>query len=158
MYRQEIIRTFFFVLFFSVGTASLGISVLSVDLVQDYQNRQYMTSSKQSLEEIRELNYEYDALLAQLENDPNLVTRLAPATLGTEQSEPNTVYPKISANTLAAARKAITKSDDQPNEPVLPAWLERSIEPQKRKALFYSGIALVLISFVCFRPAKKVST
>jgi hypothetical protein len=157
MFRHDFIRAVFFVLFFSIGTAALGIAVLSDDLVQYYQDRNYLNTARDSLEKIRELNYDYDALLAQFENDPNLLRRLAPATLGAGLSDPNIAYPKISAQQLAAARKALSK-EDQSNEPVLPAWLERCIEPQKRKALFYSGIALVLISFVCFRPAKKVST
>ncbi len=157
MYRQDIIRVIFFVLFFSIGTASMGVSVLSDDLVRYYQNRQYLDSARQSLEKIRAINEDYDALMNQLENDPNLVKRIAAVTLGTNQSEPNTAYPKATAEQLAAAKKALTDPNDLSVEPVIPKWLSRCIEPQKRRTLFFSGIALVLISFVCFRPARNVS-
>jgi hypothetical protein len=152
---QEAIRAFFFILFFFAGTAALGLSVLCEDMVQYYQNRQHIVLAKESIEKARILNEDYDALLSQLENDPNLVRRLAQATVGTAINEPNTAYPRPTQNELIAAREALTGPDEQSQEPQLPRWLARSIEPQKRKTLFLSGIALILISFVCFRPGHS---
>lgn len=154
MQRPDIIRTVLFVLFFSVGASSLGISVLIEDLFQYYQNRQLAESARESLEKLKSLNDSYNMILAQLENDPNRLKRLAPAALGSEPSDPNTVYPRVTARQLAAARRALTDPNSESMEPVIPKWLSRCSEPRKRIATFSSGIALILISFICFRPAK----
>ncbi|MGB2865332.1 MAG: hypothetical protein WBC05_18530, partial [Sedimentisphaerales bacterium] len=103
------------------------------------------------------LNTDYDVLLERLEEDPNLVIdRLAPATLGTQSEDPNTVYPRVTSRQLAAARKALMeKSNREFTEAAMPEWLSRCSEPRNRMLLFISGVVLVLISFVCFRPAKR---
>lgn len=157
MQRQEIIRTILFVLFFSIGAGSLGISVLCEDLVQYYQNRELAEAAQNSLEKLKALNDDYNMLLAQLEQDPNLLKRIAPVTLGTEQPDPNTVYPRATARQLAAARRALTDPNSEPVEPAIPRWLSRCSEPRKRMTLFFSGIALILISFICFRPARPAN-
>ena len=155
MQRSDIIRMLFFTLFFSVGAGSLGVSVLCEDLVRYYQNRQLTESARESLEKLKSLNDAYNMILAQLEEDPNRLKRLAPVTLGAEQEDPNTVYPKVTARQLAAARKALTDPNNESIKPAIPKWLSRCSEPRKRTALFISGIALILISFICFRPAKQ---
>ena len=152
---KEIIRVIFFILFFSIGAASMGVSVLCEDLLDYYQNLRYIDSARQSIEKVRALTEDYDALLSQLENDPNLVRRLIQATVGIEQDEPNTVHPRATPEELAAARDALTNADEKSAQPDIPRWLIRSIKPQKRRMLFLSGIALILIAFVCFRPAPS---
>jgi hypothetical protein len=149
------IRTIFFVLFFAFGAASLGLSVLCEDLLQYYQNRRLAMAARQSLEKLKALNDDYNMLLAQLAEDPNLVKRLAPPYLP-EHTDPNTVYPRVTARQLAAARRALTDPNQESAEPPIPAWLSRSSDPTKRLALFISGIALILISFICFRPVSDV--
>jgi hypothetical protein len=156
MFRKIItIRTIFYVLFFAFGAASLGLSVLCEDLYQYYQNRQLARAARHSLEKLKALNDDYNMLLSQLDEDPNLIKRLAPAAIGSEQPDPNTVYPRVTARQLAAARRALTDPNQQAAEPVIPGWLSRCSEPPKRLALFVSGIALILISFICFRPASN---
>jgi hypothetical protein len=152
---QEAIRVFFFIVFFSIGAASLGISVLCDDLFDYYKNLRYIDSARISIERARALNDDYDALLSRLENDPNLVRRLIQATVGIEQNEPNTVRPRATPEALAAARDVLTDPNEQPVEHAIPRWLNRCMEPQKRRTLFLSGIALVLIAFVCFRPSSS---
>lgn len=149
------IRTVFFVLFFAFGAASLGLSVLCEDLYKYYQSRQLARAARQSLEKLKALNDDYNMLLSQLAEDPNLIKRLAPAAIGNEQTDPNTVYPRATARQLAAARRALTDPNQQGPEPVIPGWLSRCGDPVKRMALFVSGIALILISFICFRPISN---
>lgn len=155
MQKPDVIRTVLFVLFFSVGAGSLGASVLCEDLIQYYQNRQLAKAAQESLGKLKSLNNDYDILLARLEQDPNLVKRIAPVTLGRDQPEPNTVYPRATAEQLAAARRALTDPNSETVEPVIPRWLSRCSEPRKRMALFFSGIVLILISFICFRPVRQ---
>jgi len=154
MRSQNIIRTVLFVVFFGIGAAALSGAIVCDDLLQHYQNRQLLRTAEENLERLTKLNADYDAVLGELEADPNVFKRLAPATLGTEPADANTVYPKATAEHLAAARRALAKdTSGQPAAPQKPGWLERCNEPRRRIVLFASGAFLILISFVCFGPA-----
>ena len=157
MQGRKVIQAVFFVLFFSIGAASLSSSVLFDDLILYYQNKQFLRAAQKSLDRLKSLNADYDVLLERLEEDPNLVVdRLAPATLGTKTVDANTVYPRARSRQLAAARKALMEeSNGESTEAAMPQWLKRCSEPRNRILLFFSGVVLVLISFVCFRPAKQ---
>jgi hypothetical protein len=157
MQGRKVIQAVLFFLFFSIGAASLSSSILCDDLIQYYQNKQLLRTSQKSLERLESLNMDYDALLKRLKEDPNLIIeRLAPATFGTEPEDPNTVYPRASSRQLAAARKAlIEESNRKSAEAAMPQWLGRCSEPPNRILLFVSGVVLVLVSFVCFRPAER---
>ena len=156
MRRQNITRTFWFVVFFSIGAAALSGSVLCDEMLQYYKNKQLLTDAEDSLNRLKSLNTDYEALLRQLKEDPNFVKRIAPAALGTEPSEEETVYPKVTPEQLAAARKALAKDvNSQGAEPTLPGWLIRCNNSRHRVALFLSGGFLIIISFVWFGPARK---
>ena len=159
MQGRNIIRMILFVIFFSIGAASLGVSILCDDLVQYYQNRQLLKVTRQSLNRLESLNADYDALLEQLEKDPNLVKRLGPATLGTEPEDANAVYPRATPEQLTAAHEALAKNqNDQSAGPMLPEWLTRCSEPRRRITLFIAGSVLILISFTCFTPTRQSPT
>lgn len=162
MQGRNVIRAILFVLFFSIGAASLSGSILCDDLVQYYQNRQLATAAQRSLERLKSLNIDYDILLEQLEKDPNFVDRLERATLGIKPEDTNTVYPRVTAEQLAAARRALTEETNRESavgadgeQAVLPEWLSRCKEPQRKLMLFISGVALILTSFICFGPPKQ---
>jgi len=152
-----------FVVFFSIGAAALSGSILCNDLLRYYRNKQLLKTAEVSLNQLESLNTDYDALLQQLQKDPNFVRRIAPATLGTEPEDANTVYPKATTEQLAAARKVLTEDSagrrpaesQQPTEPIIPDWITRCSEPPQRVVLFLAGAFLILISFICFGPAKQ---
>lgn len=155
MQRQNVIRAFLFVVFFSVGAAALGGSILCEDLARHYRNKHFLKEAKELSERLDSLNADYDALLRRLEEDPNLIKRIAPVTLGAEHEDVQTAYPKATDEQLAVSRKALEKEVERDlNEPVIPKWLVRCSEPRRRIMLFVCGAALILISFVCFGPAK----
>ena len=158
MLKQNIIRTFLFVAFFSVGAAALGVSILVDDLLRYYHNRQLLETAKRSLQRLELLNSDYDALLQQLQGDADFVKRIAPATVGSEPADTNAVYPKATAEQLAAAQKVLSEDfDRQRTQPTVPEWLRRCSQPRRRTVLFLSGAFLILISFVFFSPAKEKS-
>jgi len=151
MLRQSGFQAFFFVVFFSIGAAALGVAVLSDDFVQYYRNKYLVREAQLSLQRLESLNAEYDALLDELGQDPNLLKRIAPLTLGTQPSDPNTAYPKARARELAVARKALMEQTEQETaELSIPTWLRRCSEPAKRLLLFISGASLILIALICF--------
>jgi len=156
---QGIIHFLLFVLFFSAGAVALGGAVLSDDLVRYWRNKQLLADAQESIERLKSLNAEYDALLVELEKDPNALKRVAPAILGTEPADPCTAYPRARAQELAIARRALLDEAEQAEaRVVVPQWLERASEPRRRMALFISGAGLVLISLVFFTsdaPPKR---
>lgn len=155
MQGRKFIQAVLFFLFFSIGAASLSSSILCDDLIRYYQNKQLLKTAQGSLSRLESLNTDYDVLLKRLEEDPNLIVeRLAPVTLGTGTQDPNTVYPRVTSQQLAAARKALMEeSSRETAEVTMPQWLRRCSKSRNRILLFISGVVLVLISFVCFRPA-----
>lgn len=158
MLRQYITQAILFLIFFSIGALSLATSVLCEDLVQYYQNKQLLKDAQESLEKVKLLTNEYDILLSKLENDPNLAKRVARNTLGTEPEDPNVINPKVKAEMLDAARKALGNDSNQPQEvqdtSIIPGWLSRCSRPRNRIALFVSGVFLIMISLICFRPVE----
>lgn len=158
MQRQGIFHLLFFVIFFSVGAAALGAAVLCDDLVRYCRNEHLVQEAELSLRRLESLNAEYDVLLEQLENDPNLLKRIAPVTLGAQPDEPCAVYPRARVRELAVARKTLREqADRETTEAPVPRWLRRCSEPAKRIMLFIAGAGLVLISLVCFtsNPAQE---
>jgi|WetSurMetagenome_2_1015567.scaffolds.fasta_scaffold224600_1 hypothetical protein len=155
MNKSEIIRIILFILFFSVGAASLGTSVLCDDLVKYYQNVQFTQSARQSVEKLEIMNEDYGSILVNLDEDPNYIKRIAPVVSGSEYLDANAAYPKATARELAMARKAFADSDEDAEKTAIPNWLSRCSQSRNKMILFFSGVALILISFVCFRPAQN---
>jgi hypothetical protein len=158
MERQNILRTLLFVVFFSIGTAVLSGSILSDDLLRYYQNKQLLKQAETSLTRLETLNADYDMLLQQLQEDTNLIKRIAPVTLGTEPEAEDTIYPKVTIEQLAAAREALTEdSNRKTTEPKMPDWVVRCTKPPQRTVLALAGAFLILISFIWFGPAGQKS-
>lgn len=154
MRGQNILRAIFFVVFFSVGAAALSISVLCDELVLYYQNKRLLAEEEETLRRLEVLDNDYDVLLEQLEEDPNFVERIAPATLGAEPAEGNTVYPKATMDELAAAREVLGSSDKQAGEVDVPGWIVRCSREPNKIILFLAGAFLILISFIFFGPSR----
>ena len=163
MQGRNLIRAILFVLFFSIGAGSLSVSILCKDLVQHYQNADLLRAAEESLDSLRSLNSDYAVVIERLQadpNDPNAVKHLARVTLGPEHQEPNTVYPRPTAELLAAARRAMASDsndrDREQAESTMPGWLSRASEPRRKTALFICGVVLILTSLVCFGPRKDL--
>jgi hypothetical protein len=156
MNRSTILQAFLFAVFFSIGAAAVAMSVLSADLMKYYHSRQLLVQSEKILGRLESLNKDYDTLLKQLESDPNLARRLAPAALGAAYADPNAVYPRAKALELAAARKALFKETTQePGGQAVPKWVINCAEPKRKFALFIAGAGLIVVSLVCFTPSKQ---
>ena len=140
--------------FFAVGTAALSVSILSDKLVGHYKGKQILDEMQLSVSRLESLNEDYDALLERLQSNPDTFKLIVPATLGSEPNDANSVYPSATPQSLAATKKALMK-DLQQHEDCLPVWLSRCSTARYRKALFLSGTALILLSFVCFNYAKS---
>ena len=163
MQGRTVIRAILFVVFFCIGAGSLSVSILCDDLVRYYRNTELLAAAEKSLEKLKSLNADYDAVIAMLQsdpNDPNSVKHLARVTLGPEHRDPNTVYPRATADQLAAARRVLAAHSDDPASPqagsAMPGWLERCSDPRRKLALFICGVVVILTSLVCFGRRKEV--
>ena len=145
-----------FVVFFGAGASALSVSILCEDLLGYYNNRELLRREEELLGQLESLEADYDIVLEQLEDDPNVVKRIAPAALGAEHDEADTAYPKARAEELGAARKALEEEKKKGMaEAAVPAWLKRCCGSLQRMVLFIAGGFLVLISFICFGPASE---
>lgn len=163
MQGRNVIRAILFVLFFSIGVGSLSISILCDEMVQYYRNAELVAAAEELLAKLESLNADYDAVIEMLQsdpNDPNSVKHLARVTLGPEHRDPNTVYPRATADQLAAARRVLAAHSDEqtPGEAgsSMPRWLNRASEPRRKLTLFICGVVLILSSLVCFGRRKDV--
>ena len=153
---QNILQTLVFVVFFSIGAAATSISILCGDLSQYYHNRQLLKEAEAALDRLESLNADYDVLLQQLEEDPNRIKRIAPAIIGIDRQDTNTIYPKATPEQLDAARRALTEEPNQQfHESMTPFWLTRCCEPRRKMMLFFCGAVLLLVSLVWFGSGKQ---
>ncbi len=161
---QNIIRKLIFMVFFGIGAAAVAGSILCDDLTAYFRNKLLLDDAQEAITQLKSLNSEYDELLSQLDADPNLFERIAPAALGIEHQEQNTVYPSATLEQLAIARRALALNskfkiqDSKLPTNSVPAWLSRCSEPRRRMALFFVGAGLILTSFICFGFPKKLKT
>lgn len=155
MQSQKILRTILFAVFFCIGAVGLSVSVLCEDLLRYYRNSAALNNAEETLERLKSLNEDYEALLQQLSQDPNLLKRVVAITLRNTTPEPNTVYPDVTPEQLEAARQALMEdAGNKTDQPITPFWLQRSSKQPQRTALFIAGAFLIVISFVCFRTAN----
>ena len=158
MLRENILRTLLFIVFFSIGMGAFAFSIWVDELLLGrYELKRELASVERDNEILKKLISNYEAVLTQINSDPNIDKRIATAVLGIEPDvDANTIYPKVTAERLAAARKALEEDlGDKGVEPMMPDWLGRCSEPHRRILLFLSGAFLILISFVCFGSAKQ---
>jgi len=163
MQGRNILRTFFFCAFFGIGAAALSGSVLCDVLLKFYRSELLLHAQQQRTKDLKSLIADYNALLTEIEKDPNFVRRIAPATLGTEPDDADTIYPRATFEQLEATRKILTDDSNQQlaslrsgsNESAVPRWLTRCSEPRRRITLFVAGAFLILVAFVCFGPAGQ---
>ena len=155
-FQASAMKDILFIVFFTIGATALCGAILSQELVRYFENIQLLEESTESVEKLESLISDYDELLKQRQDDPNLIKRAIAITMGVDINEPDTVYPKLTANELQAARITLARQQQEKDKKTaVPQLLLRCNEPQRRLGLFLAGASLVLVSFVCFNPGKK---
>ena len=151
-------RDILFIVFFTVGAAALCGAILSRELMKYFENTQLLEESTASVEKLESLISDYEELLRQRQDDPNLIKRIIAVTMGGEVNDPNTVYPKLTASELQAAKITLAKQQKEiKKKETIPEFIVRCNEPRRRIGLFLAGASLVMVSFICFGPVKKES-
>jgi len=154
---QGIKRTFCFIVFFSIGGAALSISLLGREVFLYVRSKGVLESAEEEQVQLEALNTDYDILLRQLETEPNIVNRIAPAILGKNTAGGNSVLSKAESKHLELAREALAESAFGGTNCTKSSWLQRCIDAKRRTILFLSGSFLILISLMWFGPVGRGS-
>lgn len=149
------VRTLFFMLLFGVGVGALALATLCNDVHVYFHQRRTLAQAEAQLRTLRELNAEFDGLLAHMQTEPNTVRRLVPIVLGRRPEEPNSIFPEAALSVLMLAKQTITSYQDTIPIPEVPAWVERIRMGPRRRAMFASGGALVLIAILWFGMDRR---
>lgn len=151
-----VLRFVFFCLFFAIGTAAMALGILAGEINDYYHSKDKLTATQKQIENIKSLTAEYDAQLHEIENDPNILSRLRLITFGEKPRAEDTVFPR--ASELDAAAAVLLEDQKTPQSPpAVPRWSERISHTKTRKALFGAGAFLVLLAFVFFGTPKPAS-
>jgi hypothetical protein len=148
-------RTVLFMILFGVGVGALALATLCNDVHVYYQQRRTMALAEAQLHTLRELNADYDGLLAHIETEPNAVRRLGPIVLGRLPEEPNSVFPEAALSVLMCAKQVMTSYQDPRPFPEIPAWVQRVRKEPRRQGMFASGGALVLVAILWFGMDRR---
>jgi hypothetical protein len=133
------VRTLLFMLLFGVGVGALALATLCNDVHVYFHQRRTLAQAETQLRTLRDLNAEFDGLLAHMETEPNTVRRLVPIVLGRRPEEPNSVFPEAALSVLMMAKQTITSYKDTIPIPEVPVWVERIRMGPRRRAMFASG-------------------
>ncbi len=157
------LRFILFSIFFAIGAGAITVSILiDPEVTGYYENISQLKQIEQGNERIERLMIQYDAQIAQIEKDPNLLGKLRAITLGVSPALEGAIVPKASKEQLAAAKEALLKDlKSQERTPAVGVWVQRCSEPNNRRVLFAAGCGLILITFIFFgtprhyRPRRR---
>ena len=156
MRKADVWRTVFFCLFVGAGLAALTVSILANELLELYQYRVELQKNEELNQRLQKLSAEYQAIIEQIEEDPNILARLAGVGLGAEPDSFDTAYPKVPEHTrLTAERILLEQRRAASDEPSPPAWLLRCNKPLARTIMFLCSAGLIIVSFICFGTKKQ---
>ncbi len=151
------IRFILFAVFFLVGSGAIVLSLLcEPELKEYYESRAYLNDIRQQNEKIKELTRKYEAQIALIESEPNILERLSPLTFGHKPQAPNTAFPQADNAALRnQTENLLSQIQEKPTENPVPKWLIRVIDRKTRRGLFGAGAGLILITFIFFTLDKE---
>ncbi len=154
MHKAEVWRTVFFCLFVGVGLVALTASILADELLELYLYKAEIRRKEEFNKRLQKLTAEYESVIKQIEDDPNILARLAGVSLGIEPNSVDTAFPRAPEHARLIAEKILLQQQSKADEPAPPDWLMRCNEPLARTIMFLCAAGLIIVSFVCF-GAKK---
>ena len=146
------IRFVLFSVFFLIGTGAVVLSILcDPELKEYYESRGHLAEIQQQNEKIKTLTAKYEAQIALIELEPNILRRLSPLTFGRKPQAPDTAFPEADNEALRhQTGKLLTQIQEKPADDPVPNWLKRILQPRMRQGLFSAGAGLILITFIFF--------
>lgn len=129
------------------------------ELYNYYHNRAALDDLASQNEKIKDLTDQYAARITLIESEPSILERFSTTTFNRKPEAPDTVFPEAGSEKLRAETEKMLKTElaPRPVDP-LPTWLKRVIVPKTRRALFLSGAALVILTFIFFGTPHREHT
>ncbi len=163
MTKQDFFRGLFFALTFAAGTAVLALAFGSQEITDYYQLKIHTETKRRLCEKIETLIADYNSLITEIQADPNVLQKVAPAILGIETPDANSARPQFLDPNLAAVSRELLKQADKTNNQshTLPRWVQNCQTKPARAVLIISGSGLIFVAFVCFgkkKPQKSIET
>lgn len=122
------------------------------ELLNYYLSRRALDEVYAQNEKIKELTDQYNAQISLIEQEPNVLERIRVLAFNRPPRREDTVFPRSSSQPLRQQTQMLFERLEQkqtaPRE--LPSWLQRCVQPNLRRALFVSGGALVMLTFIFF--------
>ena len=153
------IRFILFAVFFLVGSGAIVLSLLCDPELKDYyESRALLNQIQEQNEKIKILTQKYEAQIALIETEPNILERLSPLTFGRKPQAPDTAFPQADNETLRnQTEKLLSQIQEKKTEDPIPNWLRRILDIKTRRGLFGAGAGLILITFIFFLSNGKNS-
>lgn len=121
------------------------------ELMNYYLSRQALAAVYAQNEQIKELTDQYTAQIQLIEQEPSVLDRIRPLAFNQPVWRPDTAFPQASQSLRQQADALFAQLQQRQNAaPPLPMWLQRCVQPKIRQALFLSGGALSLMTFIFF--------
>ncbi len=148
MQIQNLIKTWLFIIFFSAAAITLAIAMLTDELMTYTKNKQLLNKQLAVSQKLQSINDDYDALLKQISQNPNLLDRVTKTV--PQNDDPNMLYPAATDQQLLKTEILLQKLNQKEPE-TIPIWLQRCSNKKNRAILFVCGALLAAIAFGCFR-------
>lgn len=153
---NNVIKTILFMLFFTLGVVAAALAMVADEVLYYYRQKIALQETIAANEYLRQLDEKNRSLLENIKQDPNILKRLAPITLGAEPNEPNAIIPKTGDAELQFAKDILEKMKRKnENRIQIPIWLERINHSRERTILFLAGCGLILVSLASFNLTTK---
>jgi hypothetical protein len=155
---MRFIRYIVFCVFFAAGAGAIALSFLvGTEMTPYFRSCAGLDKTLKDNEKIQSLNSQYQDLIALIEREPNVLSRLQDAAMGrAPQQRTDVVYPSgYNPQLTAASRQVLDETEPTDPNAGTPAWVQRCARPKMRSALFLSGAGLILITFMLFGGSPK---
>ena len=153
------IRFLWFCLFFGVGAGAMTLAILAEpELLNFYLSRRALDEVYAQNESLKELTDQYIAQIHLVEQEPNVLDRIRVLAFNQPPHRVDTVFPRGDDVQMRQKTQALFEILDAKHVAprTLPAWLERCVQPNIRRALFLAGAALALLTFIFFGSPRRV--
>jgi len=155
-----LIRFLWFCLFFSAGLGAMTLAILvEPELVNYYLSRRALDEIYAQNEKIKGLTDQYIAQINLIEQEPKVLDRIRVLAFNQPPQREDTIFPRGDNQQLRQKTQALfDQLEQKQNAPrPLPAWLQRCIQPNIRRALFAAGAVLVLLTFMFFGAPRSAA-
>lgn len=152
------LRFVLFCVFFAVGAGAIVLALqIEREITDYYQSKTQLEKIIQDNEKLKSLISQYQAQIALIEREPNILGRLEQITLGQAPTAEDTVYPNSYNPKLAkTVQQVLEQTEGKEQAEPMPDWLQRCRQPKYRKSLLIAGCGLVLVGFIFFGNGRRV--